>query len=350
MLQTVLAIVFEFNGFLSLKWKPILLDNVFRMSVLTNALMDQLNMIAFGFLIVTVVFSLQVEGHVGNLKKPAKKHSEIMKQLKNNLNIIDLEMQHLKSNQSQLKAYSAQYQIQCSTELQTIADKHKQATTKGSEAISSMYELLNALKQEEQVHIKLTHELEVLSAVLELFQIQYTVLDGDLKLLSGRRLNGTLDRCKEMSIALKDELVKIRSGFARNPLTFVKTNSPEDLARMMLENDLRSKTASNKKLATDLDVLKTEVEEKKKHCLHSKNEQERVLQEAMTFQETSQNSKNLIQKLLDDAVQHSKAIRLELATGRTFVRLLTEKVSKKRIAIKQHKDDVACYKAIEESV
>lgn len=350
MLQTVLAIVFKFNGFISLRWKPILLVNVFRMSVLTEDLLDQLNMIAFGFFVVTVLSSLQVHGHVGHTVQTDKNHNEIMKQLKHNSNILDIELQHLKSNQSQLKAYLSQHQTTCTTELETIADKHRQAMSKGNQEINKMYDLLNALQQEEKVHIQLTEELERLSTVLELFQIQYIVLNGDLKLLSGRRLNGSLDRCKEITTALKGEQVNIRSGFIKNPFTFVKTRSNEDLARMQAESDLRTKSTINKNAATDLKILTTNVEHEKKKCLEQKKNSNALLKEATAFQETSQKSKIVVEKLLNDAVEHSKVIRLELKTGREFVRQLTVKVSKKRNAIMQHKDDSACYKSIEESV
>lgn len=350
MLQTVLAIVLEFNGFISLRWKPILLVNVFRMPVLTKDLLDQLNMIAFGFFVVTVLSSLQVHGHVGHTVQPAKNHDEVMKQLKHNSNILDVELQHLKSNQSQLKAYLLQHQATCATELETIAVNHKQAMSKGNQEIDTMYDLLAALQKEEQVHIKLTEELERLSKVLELFQIQYIVLKGDLTLLNGRRFNGSLDRCKEISTALKGELIKIRSGFARNPLTFVKTQSDEDLARMQAESDLRTKSMINKNAATDLKILTTKVEYEKNKCLDEKKNRNALLQEATAFKETSQNSKIAVDNLLKEAVEHSNVIRLELKTGREFVRRLTVKVIQKRNAIMQYKDDSACYKAIEESV
>lgn len=345
-----LPLFFYFNEFLSLRWKPILLVNVFRLSVLTNDLLDHLNMIAFGFLLVTVLCSLQVHGHVSHTVQPAKNHKEIMKQLKDNSKILDAELEQLKSNQNQLKVYFEQHKANCTTELKTIADKNKQAINKGSESINAMYELLKALVQEENVQIELTKELEKLSTVLELFQIQYSVLAGDLKLLKDRKLNGSLDRCNEIATALKAELIKIRSGFARNPLTFVKTRTNEELARMQAESDVRMKTTINKNANSDLKQLNDQFEKEKQKCFDEKKKNHAVLQEAMSHQATSQNSKIVIEQLLKNAVEHSHVIRLELKTGREFVRRLTEKVSKLRSAIMQYKGDSACYKAIEESV
>lgn len=307
-------------------------------------------MIAFGFLLVTVLGSLQVHGHVSHTVQPANNHHEIMKQLKANSKILDAELEQLKSNHNQLKVYQEQHKANCTTELETIADKHKQAMNKGSESISAMYVLLKALRQEENVHIELTKELEKLSTVLELFQIQYSVLAGDLKLLKDRKLNGSLDRCNEISTALKAEQIKIRSGFARNPFTLVKTRTGEELARMQAESDVRSKTIINKNTNSDLKRLKDEFEEEKQKCFDEKRKNNIVLQEAMAHQVTTQNSKIAVEKLLKNAVEHSKVIRLELKTGREFVRQLTEKVSKKRSAIMQYKGDSACYKTIEESV
>lgn len=350
MLQIVLAIVFYFNEFLSLRSKPILLVNVFRLSVLTNDSLYHLNMIAFGFLLVTVLCSLQVHGHVSHTVQTAKNHQEIIKHLKANSKILDAELDQLKSNQNQLKVYQEQHKANCTTELETIADKHKQAMNKGNERITAMYDLLKALRQEENVHIELTKELEKLSTVLELFQIQYSVLAGDLKLLKDRKLNGSLDRCNEISTALKAEQIKIRSGFARNPFTFVKTRTGEELDRMQAESDVRTKTIINKNTNSDLKRLIEEFEKEKQECLDEKKKNHDVLQEAMAHQVTTQNSKIVIEKLLNDAVEHSKVIRLELKTGREFVRQLTEKVSKKRSAIMQYKGDSACYKTIEESV
>lgn len=350
MLQIVLAIVFYFNEFLSLRWKPILLVNVFRLSVCTNDSLDHLIMIAFAFLLVTVLCSLQVHGHVSHTVQPAKNHNEIIKQLKANSKILDAELDQLKSNQNQLKVYQEQLKANCTTELKTIEDKHKQAMNKGNERITAMYDLLKALRQEENVHIELTKELEKLSTVLELFQIQYSVLAGDLKLLKDRKLNGSLDRCNEISTALKAEQIKIRSGFARNPFTLVKTRTGEELARMQAESDVRTKTIINKNTNSDLKRLIEEFEKEKQECLDKKKKNHDVLQEAMAHQVTTQNSKIVIEKLLNNAVEHSKVIRLELKTGRKFVRQLTEKVSKKRSAIMQYKGDSACYKTIEEYV
>lgn len=307
-------------------------------------------MIAFGFLLVTVLGSLQVHGHVSHTVQPANNHHEIMKQLKANSKILDAELEQLKSNHNQLKVYQEQHKANCTTELETIADKHKQAMNKGSESISAMYVLLKALRQEENVHIELTKELEKLSTVLELFQIQYSVLAGDLKLLKDRKLNGSLDRCNEISTALKAEQIKIRSGFARNPFTLVKTRTGEELARMQAESDVRSKTIINKNTNSDLKRLKDEFEEEKQKCFDEKRKNNIVLQEAMAHQVTTQNSKIAVEKLLKNAVEHSKVIRLELKTGREFVRQLTEKVSKKRSAIMQYKGDSTCYINIEESV
>lgn len=345
-----LPLFFYFNEFLSLRWKPILLVNVFRLSVLTNDLLDHLNMIAFGFLLVTVLCSLQVHGHVSHTVQPAENHKEIMEQLKANSKILDAELEQLKSNQKQLTVYLEQHKANCTTELESIADNQKQAMNKGSESITAMYDLLKDLRQEENVHIELTKELEVLSKVLELFQIQYSVIIGDLKLLKDRKLNGSLDRCNEITTALKAELIKIRSGFARNSLTFVKTRTNEELARMQAESDVRSKARINKNLNSDIKLLLDLFETEKQRCFDEKKKNNDVLQEAMAHQVTSQNSKIVIEKLLNDAVEHSKVIRLELKTGREFVRRLTEEVSKKRSAIMQYKGDSACYKAIEESV
>lgn len=350
MLQIVLAIVFYFNEFLSLRWKPILLVHVFRLSVLTNDSLDHLKMIAFGFLLVTVLCSLQVHGHVSHTVQPAKNHQEIIKQLKANSKILDAELEQLKINRNKLEVYKEQHKANCTMELETIADKHKQAMNKASESITAMYDLFKALRQEENVHIELTEELEKLSTVLELFQIQYSVLAGDLKLLKDRKLNGSLDRCNEISTALKAERIKIRSGFARNPFTFVKTRTGEELARMQAESDVRTKTIINKNTNSNLKRLIEEFEEDKQKCFDKKKNDNVLLQEAMKHQVTSQNSKILIEKLLKNAVEHSKVIRLELKTGREFVRQLTEKVSKKRSAIMQYKADSACYKDIEESV
>lgn len=349
MLQIVLAIVFYFNEFISLRWMPILLVNVFRLSVLTNDSLYHLNMIAFGFLLVTVLCSLQVHGHVSHTVQPAKNHNEIMQQLKANSKILDAELEQLKSNQNQLEVYQEQHKANCTTELEAIADKHNQAMKKGNERISAMYDLLKALRQEENVHIELTKELEKLSTVLELFQIQYSVLAGDLKLLKDRKLNGSLDRCNEISTALKADETKIRSGFARNPFTFVKTRTGEELARMQAESDVRSKTIINKNANSALKRLQDKFEEDKQKCFDDKKKNNDVLREAMAHEVTTQNSKITIEKLLKNAVEHSKVIRLELKTGREFVRQLTEKVSKKRSAIMQYKGDSACYKTIEES-
>lgn len=349
MLQIVLAIVFYFNEFLSLRWKPILLVNVFRLSVLTNDSLYHLNMIAFGFLLVTVLCSLQVHGHVSHTVQPAKNHNEIMQQLKANSKILDAELEQLKSNQNQLEVYQEQHKANCTTELETIADKHKQAMEKGNERINAMYDLLKALRQEENVHIELTKELEKLSTVLELFQIQYSVLAGDLKLLKDRKLNGSLDRCNEISTALKADEIKIRSGFARNPFSLVKTRTGEELARMQAESDVRSKTIINKNANSALKRLQDKFDEDKQKCFDDKKKNNDVLREAMAHEVTTQNSKITIEKLLKNAVEHSKVIRLELKTGREFVRQLTEKVSKKRSAIMQYKGDSACYKTIEES-
>lgn len=345
-----LPLFFCFNEFLSLRWKPILLVNVFCLSVLTNDSLDHLNMIAFGFLLVTVLCSLQVQGHVSHTVQPAKNHQEIMKQLKANSQILDAELEQLKSNRNQLEVYQEQHKANCTAELETIADNHKQAMNKGSESITVMYDLLKALRQEENVHIELTKELEKLSTVLELFQIQYSVLAGDLKLLKDRKLNGSLDRCNEIWTALKAELIKIRSGFARNPFTFVKTRTNEELARMQAESDVRRKATINKNSNSELKQLQDKFEEEKQKCFDEKKKNHVVLQEAMTHQVTTQKSKTEIEKLLKNAVEHSKVMRLELKTGREFVRRLTEKVSKKRSAIMQYKGDSACYKYIEESV
>lgn len=349
MLQIVLAIVCYFNEFLSLRWKPILLVNVFRLSVLTNDSLYHLNMIAFGFLLVTVLCSLQVHGHVSHTVQPAKNHSEIMQQLKANSKILDAELEQLKSNQNQLEVYHEQHKASCTTLLEAIADKHKQAMKKGNERISAMYDLLKALRQEENVHIELTKELEKLSTVLELFQIQYSVLAGDLKLLKDRKLNGSLDRCNEISTAIKADDTKIRSGFAKNPFSHVKTRTGEELARMQAESDVRSKTIINKNANLALKRLHEKFEEDRQKCFDDKKKNNDVLREAMAHEVTTQNSKITIEKLLKNAVEHSKVIRLELKTGREFVRQLTEKVSKKRSAIMQYKGDSACYKTIEES-
>lgn len=333
-----------------MRWKPILLVNVFRKSVVSYGLLDQLNMIAFSFLLVIVLYSLQVHGHVVHTVQIAKNHNELMNQLKHNSDILEREKVQLKNNQSQLKAYLAQHKANCTTELKMIEDKDEETLRKGGAHVSTMHDLLSALQKEEQVHVQLTEELKKLSTVLELFQIQYIVIDGDLKLSSARRHNGTLDRCNEVSIALKDELIKIRSGFIRNPLTLTRTLSAEELARMMEEGKVRDKSRINKNLAIQLTELIEKLEKQKQSCLQTKQDKNIVLQEVIKFQVTAQNSKIYLEKLLSEAVEHSKAIRLELTTGRKFVRQLTEKVSKKKNSIVQYKDDSACYKAIEESV
>uniref|UniRef100_A0A1B6FCE2 Uncharacterized protein n=1 Tax=Cuerna arida TaxID=1464854 RepID=A0A1B6FCE2_9HEMI len=275
--------------------------------------------------------------------------NERIAQLKSEMESLSQETDRLNAEKQQLTQNIQALKESCNTEVSGLTKTQDAMMVKAEENKKILVDLLKKIQDEEAEHIRLEEELKKLSEALELYEHQYEIVLGDLKLMERRRSNGTTARCNEVTNAIAVEAAEnlsarsfITSRFTRR----IPKVSPVQREIITLESKLRIAKIMKEKVEGIVRTSQREYENEDQLCKEKKTNINNLIEETKIALETSEHSIKLLDNDLKASIAFSEAVRLEIQTGKNFLLTLRDKIDSMRNAMRNYNEDSMCFNKI----
>ncbi|KAG8291590.1 hypothetical protein J6590_056843 [Homalodisca vitripennis] len=311
-------------------------------------------MFQYGLSLLLVVIVLGISGqhnaasdtnHVVNFGEG----NERIAQLKSEMELLSQETDRLNAEKQQLTQNIQNLKESCNMEVTELTQSHDGMMVQAEENKKILVDLLKKIQDEEAEHIRLEEELKKLSEALEMYEHQYEIVLGDLKLMERRRSNGTTTRCSEVTNAIAVEAAENLSARAHISSRFTRRIpkiSQVQREIITLESKLRIAKIMKEKVEGIVRTSQREYENEDQLCKDKKTNINNLIEETKIALETSEHSIKLLDNDLKASIAFSEAVRLEIQTGKNFLLTLREKIEGMKNAMRNYSEDSMCFNKI----
>lgn len=265
---------------------------------------------------------------------------------------LDRERAELSSRNDDLQRAISKVKIECGREVRALQlQQRKLLNTAGGnmEMLKQQTLRIHALEEERD---RLEAEYKSHSVLADLWELKHDVVLGDLQLLSGRRQNGTSERCGNVTAQVEAEEAQssqVRSAYWRQVMLTRRKQrvSTESLQIKAQQMELSQREDRKRSMLRSLERAQETLKDEQKLCAEAKAREQQMLAIVKTMLNTTESSKTLLHSDLDLAQSINKELRQKIQTVKHKITMLRLKVIDMKRDFARYRDDVRCYIKVE---
>lgn len=321
--------------------------------------LEMFTLVSLSFLINTVilVFGSGVDHkHVAvqqhTVHSASSKVVSLINGIKVEIRNLDRELEELSSRNDNLQRAISKVKTECVREVQEIQEQQKPLIKSTGRNVELLKQQALSIHKEEEENDRLEAEYKSYSVLADLWMLKHDVVLGDLQLMSGRRQNGTSERCKNLTVQVDAEEAhrsQTRSAYWRQVMVYRKKQrvSTETFQFKAQQLELSRREGEKRSMLRTLEDAQKALQDEQDQCAKAKRSDQQLLKTIKEMLATSVNSKTL----LNADLLLAQSINRELRTKIQFVKLTITKWRQKVIDLKRdfagYRDDMKCYIKVE---
>lgn len=265
---------------------------------------------------------------------------------------LDREQAELSSRNDDLQRAIIKVKIECGREVQRLQVQQRKLMKTAGENMQVLKEQAIRIHKLEEERDRLEAELKSHSVLADLWKLKHDVVLGDLQLLSGRRQNGTSERCANITAQVDAEEAhrsQARSAYWRQVMMTRRKErvSTESLQIKAQQMELSQREGRKRSMLRTLERAQETLQDEQKLCAKAKASEQQMLAIVKTMLNTSQSSKALLHSDLNLAQSMNKELRLKIQTVKHMITTLRMKVIDMKRDFARYRDDTRCYIKVE---
>lgn len=321
--------------------------------------LEMFTLVSLSFLINTVilVFGLGVNHNfVAVQQHTAHSATSKMVSLINGIKVeirnLDRELVELSSRNDNLQRAISKVKIECAREVQDIKEQQKPLVKSAGRNVELLKQQALIIQKEEEEHDRLEAELNSYSVLADLWILKHDVVLGDLQLMSGRRRNGTSERCKNITVQVDAEEAhrsQTRSGYWRQVMMYRKKQrvSTETYQYKAQQLELSHREGKKRIMLRTLEDAQKVLQHEQKECAKAKRSDQQLLKTIKEMLATTVSSKTLLNKDLLLAQSLNRELRTKIESMKFTITKWRQKVIDMKRDFAGYRDDMKCYIKVE---
>lgn len=321
--------------------------------------LEMFTLVSLSFLINTVILVFGSGEHVA-AQQPTQPtaHSatstvvSLINGIKVEIRNLDRELVELSSKNDNLQRAISKLKTECAREVQEIQEQQKALVKTTGVNVKFLKQQALYINKEEEEHDRLEAELSSYIVLADLWMLKHDVVLGDLQLMSGRRQNGTSERCKNLTVQVDAEEAhgsQTRSAYWRQVMIYRKKQrvSTETFQYKAQQLELSSREGEKRSMLRTLEDAQKALQEEQVECAKAKRSDQQLLKTIKEMLATSEDSKTLLNSDLLLAQSRNRELRTNIQSAKFTITKLRQKVIELKRDFAGYRDDMKCYIKVE---
>lgn len=321
--------------------------------------LEMFTLVSLSFLINTVilVFGLGVNHNFVAVQQhtdhsATSKMVSLINGIKVEIRNLDRELVELSSRNDNLHRAISKVKTECAREVQDIKEQQKPLVKSAGRNVELLKQQALIIQKEEEEHDRLEAELNSYSVLADLWILKHDVVLGDLQLMSGRRRNGTSERCKNITVQVDAEEAhrsQTRSGYWRQVMMYRKKQrvSTETYQYKAQQLELSHRESKKRSMLRTLEDAQKALQHEQKECAKAKRSDQQLLKTIKEMLATTVSSKALLNKDLLLAQSLNRELRTKIESMKFTITKWRQKVIEMKRDFAGYRDDMKCYIKVE---
>lgn len=277
--------------------------------------------------------------------------SSLIEGMRAEIRNLDREQAELSSREDNLQKAINKVKIECGREVEGILQQQQSLMKTAGKNLQVLKQQALLIQKEEEELERLEGEFMSYSVLADLWKLKHDVVLGDLQLMSGRRQNGTSERCRNITVQVDAEEVhrsQARSAYWTKVMIMRKRHvSTESIQFKVQEMELNRRADLKKRMLRMLDETQEALHKEQEECAKTRAKETEMLETIKTMLITTEGSKTLLHSDLNLAQSMSKELRQKTQSVKHMITNLRQAVIEMKKDLARYRDDMRCYIKVE---
>lgn len=265
---------------------------------------------------------------------------------------LDHELVELSSRNDNLQRAISKVKTECAREVQEIQEQQKPLIKTAGRNVEFLKQQALLIHKEEEEHDRLEAEFNSYSVLADLWILKHDVVLGDLQLMSGRRRNGTSERCKNLTVLVDAEEAhrsQTRSAYWRQVMIYRKKQrvSTETYQYKAQQLELSHREGEKRSMLRTLEDAQNTLQHEQGECAKAKRSDQQLLKTIKDMLATTVGSKTLLNSDLLLAQSMNRELRTKIQSVKFTITKWRQKVIEMKRDFAGYRDDMKCYIKVE---
>lgn len=321
--------------------------------------LEMFTLVSLSFLINTVilVFGSGVnDKHVAVQQHTVHSATSTVVSLINGMKVeirnLDRELVELSSRNDNLQRAISKVKTECAREVQELQEQQTPLVKTAGRNVELLKQQALLIHKEEEEHDRLEAEYKSYSVLADLWMLKHDVVLGDLQLMSGRRQNGTSERCKNLTVQVDAEEAhgsQTRSAYWRQVVITRKKQrvSTETFQFKAQQLELSHREGKKRSMLRTLENAQKTLQHEHEQCAKAKRSEQQLLETIKDMLATTLSSKTLLNSDLMLAQSMNRELRTQIQSVKFMITKWRQKVIEMKSEFAGYRDDMKCYIKVE---
>lgn len=321
--------------------------------------LEMFTLVSLSFLINTVI--LVLGSGVDHKRVAVQQHTvhsatstvvSLINGIKVEIRNLDRELVELSSRNDNLHRAISKVKTECVREVQEIQEQQKPLMKTSGRNMELLKEQALLIHKEEEEYDRLEAEFNSYSVLADLWMLKHDVVLGDLQLMSGRRQNGTSERCKNLTVLVDAEEAhrsQTRSAYWRQVMIYRKKQrvSTETYQYKAQQLELSHREGEKRSMLRTLEDAQKTLQHEQEQCAKLKRSDQQLLKTIKEMLATMASSKTLLNSDLLLAQSLNRELRTKIQSVKFTITKWRQKVIELKRDFAGYRDDMKCYIKVE---